>query len=83
MRPDTALAPGGVKALSAREQEVFALLNQGCYYQEIADRLGITYATTHTHIRHIYRKLQVRSRSQAVAKLLIQLHSTVTYQPRL
>jgi DNA-binding CsgD family transcriptional regulator len=41
-------------------------------YKEIADKTGLTYATVHTHIRHIYEKLQVRSRTEAVAKHLGQ-----------
>jgi DNA-binding CsgD family transcriptional regulator len=61
-----------IKPLSGREQEVFDLLLQGCYYREISNRLKISYATVHTHLKHIYKKLQVRSRSQAVAKFLIQ-----------
>jgi DNA-binding CsgD family transcriptional regulator len=59
--------PDDMKSLSAREREVFKLLAQGFYYREIAARLGITYATVHAHLRHIYKKLQVHSRSQAVA----------------
>ncbi len=55
-------------ALSPREQEVLDLLSQGHLYKEIASSLGISYETVHNHIRRIYEKLQVRSRSQAVAK---------------
>lgn len=58
--------------LSAREQEVFDLLVQGFYYREISARLGISYATVHTHLKHIYKKLRVRSRNQAVAKYLLR-----------
>jgi DNA-binding CsgD family transcriptional regulator len=60
------------KNLSARETQVLDLLAQGFYYQEISDRLGISYATVHTHIRHIYKKFQVSSRGRAVAKFLLQ-----------
>jgi DNA-binding NarL/FixJ family response regulator len=55
-------------ALTPREQEVLDLLSQGHLYKEIAASLGISYETVHNHIRRIYEKLQVRSRSQAVAK---------------
>ena len=58
--------------LSSRESEVLGLLAKGYLYKEIADTLGLTYATVHTHIRHIYEKLHVRSRTEAVAKLLKQ-----------
>jgi DNA-binding CsgD family transcriptional regulator len=61
----------GGRTLSARERQVLDLLVQGCYYQEISARLEISYATVHTHIRNIYKKFQVHSRGQAVAKFLI------------
>ena len=56
--------------LSQREQEVLDLLSQGFLYKEIADKLGISYETVHTYIRRIYEKLQVRTRTEAVAKFL-------------
>jgi DNA-binding NarL/FixJ family response regulator len=59
--------------LSPREAEVLDLLAKGYLYKEIAEQTGITYATVHTHIRHIYEKLQVRSRTEAVAKHLAQI----------
>jgi DNA-binding NarL/FixJ family response regulator len=55
-------------ALSPREKEILDLLAQGYLYKEIADQLQVGYRTVHTHIEHIYSKLHVRSRSQAVAK---------------
>jgi len=61
---------GGGDTLSAREQEVLDLLSQGFLYKEIADKLGISYETVHTYIRRIYEKLQVRTRTEAVAKFL-------------
>jgi DNA-binding NarL/FixJ family response regulator len=60
------------ESLSPREAEVLDLLAKGYYYKEIADKTGLTYATVHTHIRHIYEKLHVRSRTQAVAMHLGQ-----------
>mgnify|MGYP000654148920 FL=1 len=56
--------------LSQREQEVLDFLSQGFLYKEIADKLGISYETVHTYIRRIYEKLQVRTRTEAVAKFL-------------
>jgi DNA-binding NarL/FixJ family response regulator len=53
--------------LSLREQQVIDQLAQGYTYQEIADALKISYATVHTHIRHIYEKLHVQTRTEAVA----------------
>lgn len=62
-------APTG-EALSAREQEVLDHLSQGFLYKEIAEKIGISYETVHTYIRRIYEKLQVRTRTEAVAKFL-------------
>ncbi len=56
--------------LSEREQQVLDLLSQGLMYKEIADKLEISYETVHTYIRRIYEKLQVRTRTEAVAKFL-------------
>jgi DNA-binding NarL/FixJ family response regulator len=58
--------------LSPREAEVLELLAKGFLYKEIAEQLSLSYATVHTHIRHIYEKLHVRSRTEAVAKHLGQ-----------
>jgi DNA-binding NarL/FixJ family response regulator len=54
--------------LTPRELEVLNLLAHGHLYKEIAETFGISLPTVATHIRHIYEKLHVRSRSQAVAK---------------
>ncbi|HXC99940.1 MAG TPA: response regulator transcription factor [Verrucomicrobiae bacterium] len=62
-------APVG-ENLSTREQEVLDCLSQGFLYKEIAEKLGISYETVHTYIRRIYEKLQVRTRTEAVAKFL-------------
>jgi DNA-binding NarL/FixJ family response regulator len=63
--------------LSLREQQVIDWLAQGYTYQEIADSLKITYATVHTHIRHIYEKLHVCSRTEAVSVHLRHLKGLV------
>ena len=56
--------------LSPREREVLDLLSQGFLYKEIAEKLGISYETVHPYVRRIYEKLQVRTRTEAVAKFL-------------
>ncbi|MBP8256500.1 MAG: response regulator transcription factor [Opitutaceae bacterium] len=60
----------GVDELSPREQSVLLLLTKGYLYKEIAEQLGISGPTVNTYIRRIYEKLQVHSRSQAIAKFL-------------
>ena len=66
----SAAAEAETEKLSEREQQVLDLLSQGLMYKEIADKLNISYETVHTHIRRIYEKLQVRTRTEAVAKFL-------------
>ena len=56
--------------LSEREQQVLDLLSHGLMYKEIAEKLSLSYETVHTYIRRIYEKLQVRTRTEAVAKFL-------------
>lgn len=65
-----AAATQPAEELSPREKEVLDCLAQGFLYKEIADKLGIGYETVHTYIRRIYEKLQVRTRTEAVAKFL-------------
>ncbi|HYG24319.1 MAG TPA: response regulator transcription factor [Verrucomicrobiae bacterium] len=57
-----------MEMLSAREREVLELVAEGYLFKEIADRIGVSFGTVHTYSRRIYEKLQVRSRTQAVAK---------------
>jgi DNA-binding NarL/FixJ family response regulator len=59
----------GDSPLSPREQEIVHLLAQGHLYKEIADQLGRSVETVRTHIRNIYDKLHVRSRTEAVNKV--------------
>jgi DNA-binding NarL/FixJ family response regulator len=66
----TAATAQPAENLSEREQQVLDLLSQGLMYKEIADKLQISYETVHTYIRRIYEKLQVRTRTEAVAKFL-------------
>lgn len=66
----TAPATQPTESLSDREQQVLDCLAEGLIYKEIAEKLGISYETVHTYIRRIYEKLQVRTRTEAVAKFL-------------
>jgi DNA-binding NarL/FixJ family response regulator len=56
--------------LSPREERVLECLAGGLAYKQIADELGISINTIRTHLRHIYEKLHVQSRTEAVAKYL-------------
>ncbi|WXL26024.1 response regulator transcription factor [Ectopseudomonas mendocina] len=61
--PATAPDPG---VLSAREHEILQLVSQGLSNREIAEQLIISRYTVECHIKHIYRKLEVSSRTRAV-----------------
>jgi DNA-binding NarL/FixJ family response regulator len=58
-------------ALTAREEEALLLLTKGYGNKEIADKLGVSIETVRSHLKHIYEKLHVRSRAEAVAHYLI------------
>jgi DNA-binding NarL/FixJ family response regulator len=55
--------------LSKREKELLSLLSKGYRYKEIADQLSISIETVRTHIRNIYEKLHVQSRTEAINKI--------------
>jgi DNA-binding NarL/FixJ family response regulator len=58
--------------LSPREAEILDLLVKGLILKEVADQLGIGLETVRTHVNHIYLKLHVRSRTEAIVKYLRQ-----------
>jgi DNA-binding NarL/FixJ family response regulator len=58
--------------LSPRETEILDLLVQGLILKEVADQLGIGLETVRTHVNHVYHKLHVRSRTEAIVKYLRQ-----------
>ena len=57
------------EVLSKRENEILALLSKGYRYKEIADLLFLSTETIRTHVRNIYEKLHVRSRTEALNKV--------------
>lgn len=66
-QPRHARPPSAAEPLSAREAEVLHWLNSQLSLREIASRLFVSYYTVKTHTRHIYRKLGVSNRQQAIA----------------
>jgi DNA-binding NarL/FixJ family response regulator len=60
--------PPELQNLSPREREILELLAQGYPDKEIADRLGVRHGTVRWHLQHVYDKLHVRSRTEAVLK---------------
>lgn len=57
-----------LEKLTTREKEILALLSNGFRYKEIADKLFLSTETVRTHIRNIYDKLQVNSKTEAINK---------------
>ncbi len=66
----TPLVTPAAENLTPREMDVLDCLVKGFSYKETAETLGLAYGTVHTHIEHIYHKLHVQSRAQAVARYL-------------
>jgi len=56
--------------LTEREEEILSMLAKGYANKEIADKMSISTSTARTHLRHIYEKLHVRSRTEAILKFL-------------
>jgi DNA-binding NarL/FixJ family response regulator len=59
-----------VEGLSPREREILELLAAGFPNKEIASRVGLADGTVRWHLRHVYHKLHVRSRTEAALKFL-------------
>lgn len=52
--------------LTSREAEVLQLLARGCTYIQVSDKLGMSLHTVESHVKNIYRKLEVHSARAAV-----------------
>ena len=66
----SASAEDAKEKLTRREEDIMELLVMGFLSKEIADRLSIDLETVNSHLKHIYEKLHVRSRTEAVVKYL-------------
>lgn len=65
------ISPGGTDyQLSEREKEILHLMVDGNNYKAIAEKSFISYETVRTHVKHIYKKLHVASRSEAIMKAI-------------
>src|SRR5882724_1992800 len=65
--------------LSEREKEILTLLVKGTSYKAVASACFISIDTVKTHVRHIYEKLHVHSKSEAVVKAI---HQKLIYRDR-
>jgi len=66
----TGTEPEHLNQLTRRENECLEQLAKGFAYKQVADNLGMSMGTVRTHIRGIYEKLQVHSRTDAVMKFM-------------
>ncbi len=57
-----------LEVLSGRENEILQLLAKGLLYKEIAEQISISVSTVRQHIHHIYEKLHVQNRTEAINK---------------
>jgi RNA polymerase sigma factor (sigma-70 family) len=67
---DAAAASSALAQVTPREEEILTLLSKGYRYKEIAEALHLSVETIRTHLRRIYEKLHVSSRTEAVVKFL-------------
>jgi DNA-binding NarL/FixJ family response regulator len=73
--PPSSTASGGSEAaagwnLSEREMDVLRKLVEGLAYKQIADALSVSIDTVRTHLRHVYRKMQVHSSGEAISRAI-------------
>jgi DNA-binding NarL/FixJ family response regulator len=64
------IAAEGTETLTKREREILGHLAKGLRYKEIAERMFISPSTVRSHIHKVYEKLHVRSKSEAILKVL-------------
>lgn len=60
--------PDGQENLTRRESEILKLLAMGYTYKEISGKACVSIDTVRTHIRHVFAKLEVRTRTQAIQR---------------
>jgi DNA-binding NarL/FixJ family response regulator len=68
--PDASTVSGMTTLLTPRERQILTCLQRGLHDKEIASELGISPLTVHTHLKHIFEKLDAHTRTEAVVKYL-------------
>ena len=67
-KPTEVAVDSALDTLSKRENEILEMLSTGLLYKEISDKLSISSETVRKHVYHIYEKLHVSNRIEAVNK---------------
>ena len=67
-KSDVNTAGSALDILSKREKEILEMLSKGLLYKEISDAVFISTETVRKHVYHIYEKLHVTNRVEAVNK---------------
>jgi len=70
LRPRSGGHTAALAKLTKRENEVLLLLSKGCVDKEIAQAMGISVWTVHGHVKKIFERLSVRTRTEAVIRYL-------------
>lgn len=65
-KPPSAGKSDDLAALTPRETEILNAISRGFTYAETAQLMGISTATVHTHLKRVYRKLAVSSKTEAI-----------------
>lgn len=66
-----------ILSLTKQEKRILVALSYGSLYKEIASDYNISVNTVKKHLKNIYRKLQVRKRTQAVEKLFLSAETAM------
>jgi DNA-binding CsgD family transcriptional regulator len=66
------MQPANLPQLTKRENEILKIVALGKRNKEIAECLRISVTTTQNHLRHLYKKLGVRNRTEATEKYWIK-----------
>ena len=67
-KPTATIANAALDILSKREKEILEMLSTGLLYKEISEKLSISAETVRKHVYHVYEKLHVSNRIEAVNK---------------
>jgi DNA-binding CsgD family transcriptional regulator len=77
LEESTAASDAGWSILTQREREIVVLLGEGRPYKEIADHAHISICTVRQHLHHIYGKLKVTNKVEAIMAVYPQIQNAI------